>query len=276
MNCKCLCLVLEETWTICCSKCQPWSVRLLYWNIKIKTGEKAQQLRAQFTLVEDLDSVPSTYMDAHNSLWLQFQGTQHSLLAFARTRYTVGAQTNTWTNPQAHWINKSLTYKNCRDRELVPWLPNSNDFISKQASADMKMKSLKAVDSCQITGSLSEVSRTVLSLHRWNRSSDRLAHQVGNRVNPRILTSRVSSFHTLCLSSGEHKFLSPWLFWFCFSIATGQLASPVLWLNGMYGVCDLLCKPSLSFKNNDECTFPFAKPTYYVKVWTPNLIKRIL
>lgn len=50
---------------------------------------------AQLTiLVKNLAFVPSIHMGAHNYLYLQFQGTQHRLLASLVTRHACGAHTH--------------------------------------------------------------------------------------------------------------------------------------------------------------------------------------
>ena len=44
-------------------------------------------------LLEDLGSIPSTHMVAHNHLWPQLQDIFHPLLASKGTRHIYGAQT---------------------------------------------------------------------------------------------------------------------------------------------------------------------------------------
>ena len=53
-----------------------------------RAGEMAQWLRALTAPPEDPGSIPSTHMAAHNCLWLQFHGIQHS--------HTEGKNTNVY------------------------------------------------------------------------------------------------------------------------------------------------------------------------------------
>jgi hypothetical protein len=63
----------------------------------------AQWLRALAALAEDLGSIPSNHMVAHNHF--QFQGTCHPLLSSMGTGNVCGAQPYVETNTQIRKIN---------------------------------------------------------------------------------------------------------------------------------------------------------------------------
>ena len=61
--------------------------RVIKMGIK-RNREMAQWLKALAAFPEDLGSIPSNEMVAHNWLQLLFQGTQHSVLAYVGTACT--------------------------------------------------------------------------------------------------------------------------------------------------------------------------------------------
>lgn len=82
------CTVLPPNRASCvdCGCTQYMWVSINRWVERLKRGSVAKNTCSW----EDLDSVPSTHMAAHNYLYLQFQGIQWLLLASIGLRYTLG------------------------------------------------------------------------------------------------------------------------------------------------------------------------------------------